>query len=42
LGWNSVINNQATAGLSVRHSVFDSAIDSYRESAITASLSLRF
>lgn len=42
LGWNSVINHQATAGLSVRHSVFDSAIDSYRESAVTASLSLRF
>lgn len=42
LNWNSVLNNQATAAVGLRHSVFDSAFDSYRESALTASLSLRF
>jgi uncharacterized protein (PEP-CTERM system associated) len=42
MNWNTIINAQATAGLNLRHSVFDSAADSYRETAVTASLSLRF
>jgi len=42
LGWSTIINAHATAGLIARHSVFNSTIDSYRESAVSASLSLRF
>ena len=42
LGWSTIINAHATAGLIARHSVFNSTIDSYRESALSASLSLRF
>jgi uncharacterized protein (PEP-CTERM system associated) len=40
--WTTTINAQASASLSARHAEFGSVTDSYRESAVTASLNLRF
>ena len=42
LGWTAAINARTSASLSARHSEFASATDAYRESAVTASLNLRF
>jgi uncharacterized protein (PEP-CTERM system associated) len=42
LNWNCQLGRRTNASLGARYSVFDSAINPYRETAFTASLSLRF
>jgi uncharacterized protein (PEP-CTERM system associated) len=42
LSWTTLVNAHTSASLSARHSDFGSATDGYRESAVTASLNLRF
>lgn len=42
LSWTTAVNAKASASLSARHTEFDSVADAYRESAVTASLNLRF
>ena len=42
LTYSSQVSRLATASLSARYAVFDSAVDAYREASVSASLSLRF
>ena len=42
LGWTDQLSRLTSTSLTARYSVFNSPIDAYRETAITASLALRF
>ena len=42
LNWTDRLGPRTTVSVSARYSVFNSATDPYRESAVTASLSMRF
>lgn len=42
LGWTDQLGRRTTAAISVRYSVFNSLTDPYRETALTASLNMRF